>query len=140
MEGGRERQQDRHRQEEDAEADCLIAGGEEKEADAEEQAEAGEGFVRVDRQRVVRGGEHFDHGDEVDEDGSVGGGDGDVSPARLVVKGCGQHRERGERVEANRDSEPKERHGGQRADERRGFQYIGLRVGLERFARESSIA
>ena len=107
-EGGREREQDGYGQEEDAEANSSVAGGEQQKGEPEEQAEAGEGFVRVDREGMVRGYEHFHHGDEVDEDGSIGGGDGDVPPAWLVVESGGQHRERGERVKANRDSEPKE--------------------------------
>src|SRR5580704_19360012 len=59
---------------------------------------------------MVGGVEHLGEGDEVKEDRSEGGGDGDVPPARAVVEGSGQNRERGYAVEKDRDSEPEEGH------------------------------
>jgi hypothetical protein len=55
--------------------------------------------------------EHLAKGDEVEEDCGSGGRDGEVTPARPVVEGCGQDSERGYAVEEDRDSEPEEGHG-----------------------------
>ena len=67
--------------------------------------------MRVDGQGAVGGDEGFGDGDEVEEDAEHGGGDGDVSPARPVIERGRQHRERGNAVEEDRDSEPEEGHG-----------------------------
>ena len=64
----------------------------------------------VDRQRVVGGVEHLGERDEVEESAGDGGGDGEVAPAGAVVEGRGQHREGGDAVEEDRDSEPEEGH------------------------------
>jgi hypothetical protein len=66
--------------------------------------------VGVDRQTMVGGVEHLGERDEVEEDGSDGGRNGDVTPAGAVVEGSGQNRERGYAVEEDRDSEPEEGH------------------------------
>ena len=80
----------------------------------------------VDRKAMVGGVEHLGEGDEVEEDRSDGGGDGDVTPARAVVEGSGQNRERGYAVEKDRDSEPEEGHrNGSPAAKLANLQYIG---------------
>ena len=82
--------------------------------------------MELDRHAVVGGVEHLGEGDEVEEDGGGGGGNGDVAPAGTVVEGRGQHRERGEAVEKDRDSEPEERHHkGSRAAKLANLQYLG---------------
>jgi hypothetical protein len=64
--------------------------------------------VSVNRERVVGGGEHLREGDEVEEDSGEGGGKRNVASARLIVKGRRQHRESGDTVEQDRDSEPEQ--------------------------------
>jgi hypothetical protein len=65
----------------------------------------------------------------VEENGGDGGGDGDVPPARAVIEGGRQNRERGYAVEKDRDSEPKEGHSnGSPAAKPANLQYIGSDV------------
>ena len=58
----------------------------------------------------MRRREHLRQGDELEEDSGEGGRKRDVAPARLVIQGRGQHRESGDTVEQDRNSEPKQRH------------------------------
>ena len=87
-------------------------GREDEKRGAEEQAEHREALVRVDGQGVVRGVEHLGQRDEVEEDGGEGRGHRYVTPARAVIERGRQHRERGNAVEKNRDSEPEKGHCG----------------------------
>lgn len=57
------------------------------------------------------GVEHLGKRDEVEEERRNGCGDGDVAPAGAVVERCREDGERGNAVEKDRDSEPKEGHG-----------------------------
>ncbi len=109
-EGGTRVRQEGDGKDEDAEGDGAVAGVDDEEGDGEEEGEEGLGLVGVDGEGVVGGVEHLGQGDEVEEDGGDGGGDGDVAPARAVVEGRGQDRERGDAVEEDRDSEPEEGH------------------------------
>ena len=72
------------------------------------------GLVGIDGQRVVRGVEHLGQRDEVEEHAHDGERDGEMPPARTVVERRWQHRERGNAVEEDRDSEPEEGHGRRR--------------------------
>ncbi len=64
----------------------------------------------VDGQGVVGGVEHLGERDEVEEQAGDGGGDGEMPPARAVVERRRQHRERGDAVEQDCDSEPEQGH------------------------------
>ena len=64
----------------------------------------------VDWQAVVGGVEHLGQRDEVKEDGSDGGWNGEMTPAGAVVESRGEDGERGDAVEDDCDSEPEERH------------------------------
>ena len=66
--------------------------------------------MSLDREAVVGGVEGFGQGDEVKEDSTDRGGDGDVAPAEAVIEGRGQDREGGDAVEDDCDSEPKKGH------------------------------
>jgi len=66
--------------------------------------------VGVNGQAVVSCVEHLGQGDEVEEEGSGGGGDGEVTPAGTVVDRRRKNGERGDAVKKNRDSEPEDRH------------------------------
>jgi hypothetical protein len=110
MEGRDEAEEEADGKEEDAEGDGFVAPIDDEKRRGEEEAEEGLGLVGVDGEGVVGGVEHLGERDEVEEDGGDGGGDGDVTPARPVVQGGGQDRERGYAVEEDRDSEPKQGH------------------------------
>jgi hypothetical protein len=90
MEGGDEAKEEADGKDEDAEGDGFVARVDEKESTGKEQAKEGLGFMRVDRKATVGGVERLGEGDEVEEDGSDGCGDGDVTPAGTVVEGGGQ--------------------------------------------------
>src|SRR5580658_2449842 len=111
-ERGHEREQRRDGEKKNPEGDSPIDGGEDKECCAEEKAKHREALVRVDGQGVVRGVEHLGQRNEVKEDGDEGCGHGQVTPARAVIERGRQHRERGDAVEKNRDSEPEKSHCG----------------------------
>jgi hypothetical protein len=110
MEGGDEAEEKADGKDEDAERDGLVSPIDQQEGEGKEETEEGLGFVGVDWQTMVGGVEHLGERDEVEEDGSDGGRDGDVTPAGTVVEGGGQDRERGYAVEEDRDSEPEEGH------------------------------
>ena len=115
MERRQEAEQERQRQEKDAEgygSEARIYGDE---GDSEQESQERLSLVGVDRQGVVSGVEHLGERDEVEEERGDGGGDGEVSPAGTVVECGGQDGERGDAVEEDRDSEPEEGHD-------RGFQ------------------
>jgi hypothetical protein len=127
MEGGDEAEKKADGKDEDAEGDGFISPVDEEEGESEEETEEGLGLVGVDRQTMVGGVEHLGERDEVEEDGSDGGRDGDVTPAGTVVEGSRQNRERGYAVEEDRDSEPEEGHDHRSpAVKLANLQYIGL--------------
>jgi len=126
MECGDETEEKADGEDEDAESDGAVTAVDEEEGYGEEEAEEGEGFVGVDGEAVVGGVEHLGERDEVEEDGSGGGRDGDVTPVGTVVEGGRQNGERGYAVEEDRDSEPEEGHRkGSPAAKLANLQYIG---------------
>jgi len=112
IEGGQETEEEGYRKQEDSERECAVTPVDEEEGESEEQAQEGLGLVGVDGQGVVGGREHFGERDEVKKESGDGGGDGEMTPAGTVVEGRRQDRERGDAVEEDRDSKPKERHMG----------------------------
>ena len=131
MEGGDEAEEEADGEDEDAQGDGFVAPIDEEKGAGEEEAEEGLSLVGVDWEAMVGGVEHLGEGDEVEEDGGDGGGDGDVTPARAVVEGSGQNRERGYAVEEDRDSEPEEGHDHRSpAAKPANLQYIGYGGGL----------
>jgi len=73
-------------------------------SDHQQQAEPGEGFVGIDGQGAVGGGEGLHDGDEVEEDSGQRCRDGNMPPAGAVIQRRGQHRQRGDTVENHRNS------------------------------------
>lgn len=109
-EGGYDAEEEADGQDEDADGDGSVAPIDQKEGQTKEEAEESLSLVGVDWERVVGCVEHLGQGDEVEEYGGNGGWNGDVTPARAIVEGGGQDRERGNAVEEDSDSEPEERH------------------------------
>jgi hypothetical protein len=109
-EGGQKPHEEGEGEEKDAEREGAKTGVDEQEGEREEEAEERLGLVGIDGQAMVGGVEHLRERDEVEEDAAGGGGDGEMTPAGAVVERRRQHREGGDAVEEDRDSEPKERH------------------------------
>jgi len=128
MERGDETEEKANGKDEDAQGDGFVTPIDEEKGAGKEEAKEGLSLVGVDWQGVMGGVEHLGEGDEVEEDGSDGGGDGDVTPARAVVEGSGQNPQRGYAVEEDRDSEPEEGHDHRSlAAKPANLQYIGYR-------------
>lgn len=113
-EGRKEAQQERKRQEEDAERKRPVSPVDEQKREAEHEAEDGLGLVGGEfhdaRQAVVGGVEHLSQGDEVEQQRKDRHRDGEVAPPRAVIQGRRDHREGGDAVQEDRDSKPKEGH------------------------------
>jgi hypothetical protein len=110
VEGGDEAEQKTDGKDEDAERYSLVAPVDKEEGQSQQQTEESLSLVCVDRQSMVSGVEHLGQGDEVEEDSSESGRDGDMPPTGAVVQSRGQYRERGYTVKQDRDSEPEKGH------------------------------
>ena len=97
-------------QKKDAKKDRAVPDVDEEERQGKEKAKEGLSFVCVYRKAMMGRIEHLGQRNEMEEHCSYGGGDGDVAPARAVIKGHRQNRKRGDAVERDRNSEPEERH------------------------------
>ncbi len=134
-EGGEHGEEEGDGQQEDADGDAAVAGVDGEEGEREDEGEEGLDLVGLDGQAMVGGVEGLGEGDEVEEDGGDGGGDGEAAPRRADAGGIGgerggQHREGGDAVEDDRDTEPEEGHRRVRAT----LQYI-RRAGMDAGAR-----
>ena len=65
-------------------------------------------FKTAQDRQTCSPGESFGESHEMEEGSGECGGERDVPPTRLVVQGRGQHRESGDTVEQDRDSEPEQ--------------------------------
>jgi hypothetical protein len=97
-------QQDRDGQKKNAKRYRSVQTSKDQEGDGQEQPEHGEGLVRIDRQRTVRGDESFRQRHEVEESAAERCRHSDVPPTRPVVERSRQHRQRGNAVEEDRDA------------------------------------